>query len=298
MMSPKLERLLYTAYRKGAAHEFTSHLKTYKQPTSNFDEKYYMVPIYQAMYNAYQAGTLEKFFEASDRDEAMKGYFTEGLSLKEFMAELNKLDMLFHEYNRVLKKDESLKDRVVRRFMNNFCGNDGWMKFYTSRLESDVETEFEYRIYLAVDNSSLHRFASALMSACKYYGVPYEFKINNAEGQNQYDNFVFYTSEENLAGAIKAIQAVLARPNGTKLNQPCLIAYPYDENIRVAPEISFKRSYSEETDLMLEDVALHSEGKENFVSNVDYNLDIVLQDTQIACSKVREQLANDTVPTR
>lgn len=88
------------------------------------------------------------------------------------------------------------------------------------------------KIYLSIDNSSIHFFANQLFLTCLERGYyDFDFKINNNESTNRRDNVVIYCNKDNFGLYVGLIQELLAECPNIKLNSPHLLGVPYDDKI-------------------------------------------------------------------
>lgn len=116
------------------------------------------------------------------------------------------------------------------------------------RGQNATPSENNLKLYLSVDNSDLHYFATRLISKSldKDYN-DIDFKINNDQTMNRRDNVVIYCNEKNFGKYISVVEEVLSETPDLKLNAPHLLATPYSEHIYVGIDPNDgKTSYTEQ----------------------------------------------------
>ena len=88
------------------------------------------------------------------------------------------------------------------------------------------------KIYLSIDNSSIHFFANQLFLTCLERGYSdFDFKINNNESTNRRDSVVIYCNKDNFGLYVGLVQELFAEYPHIKLNSPHLLGVPYDDKI-------------------------------------------------------------------
>lgn len=104
------------------------------------------------------------------------------------------------------------------------------------------------KIYLSIDNNSLHCFANLFLILCLEYGyTDLKFKINKDESLNRRDNVVVYCNEKNFSQYVKLIQDIILNNPEIKFNSPHLLGIPYDKYIYCGIDSDDgKTSYTEE----------------------------------------------------
>ena len=88
------------------------------------------------------------------------------------------------------------------------------------------------KLYLSVDNSSLHHFANLFLISCLEYGyTDFDFKINKNESINRSDNVVIYCNDKNFGQYVKLLQEIIQNNPNIIFNKPHLLGIPCDEHI-------------------------------------------------------------------
>lgn len=254
------------------------YLKNYNQPQSSFNnDAFYKLQIL-LMHQFHNHNNLSSLgFRYSMLHE-----ISCGLSLEEFENKIKGLNYISTDTRL------NLEQLVFNAFNREVLSLGGWFKIYADKIKGTTISNPTHRIYLAVDNSCLHRFALLLLQQCSLRHIQYQFKINNGNLQNNYDNVVIYTNEEELPKYIHSIETILNKNKKIKFNQQCLIAYPYDKNIAIAPYIDTKtESYSQIVCNSISYYRDNAESKLEFISNVDQYFNKVLGSTKRLCEEIR-----------
>lgn len=150
-----------------------------------------------------------------------------------------------YDFNNPILDSDNFYNLVSRSLRNRekLIESFEWKAFQKDKLENKIlnNQNFLYKIYLSVPNECLEQFAMRLLANCVSKKVDYDFKINNNSNINRSDNVVIYATDENYQKYIDVIHEVLKSP-GLKTNngQQHLLAFPYDEDISVAPYIDQK----------------------------------------------------------
>ena len=91
-------------------------------------------------------------------------------------------------------KLEKMKDNLERLFKH-------WIPVETNTAR---KIERNIKIYLSIDNSSLHAFANEfLLAALNQDLKDFSFKVNNNQSINRRDNVVIHCSDENIGTYIR-----------------------------------------------------------------------------------------------
>lgn len=259
-----------------------TYLKQYKQPLSKFNDMEYDNLKFYLMYQYHKCKNLSSLFTEPYVIEILNRIPT-NLSQADFVNEINKLTK--YNYNSSIDLCES----VNRRFKNKVLKVSGWLKLYSNNVIGSPISETTHRIYVAIDNAYLHKFSFLLVKYCELYNISYQFKINNVDEGNQYDNVVIYSNENELPKYIYVITEILNRISNIKVNKPCLIGYPYDNNIVVAPYIDTEfESYSSIVSKNIAYYRDYSEDRKDFFRNVENYLNDTLFSTKQLCEKIKQ----------
>lgn len=90
----------------------------------------------------------------------------------------------------------------------------------------------DLKIYLSVDNSSMHRFAYLFILGCLEAGyLDFDFKINKKESINRRDNIVIYCNKKNVGRFIEVVEEIIRQHPEIEFNETHLLGIPYDEHI-------------------------------------------------------------------
>lgn len=298
-MEELLKKLLLEKINDDEIDYFSKYLKSYNQPESNFNEEWKQLLLLSLLqtYNKY-IGLPKLFYESEEiiLPSSLINIDSHYMSEEQFSKELNKLSNINN------KDGKNIKKILYQRFNRMIIGTtdlrnieSGWLKIYSRKLKVEgkkMSPQTAHRIYLSVDNSCLHKFAYLLLSHCQvFYLYDYEFKINDKNGKNFYDNVVIYATQEQLPKYIKIINKILEENPDITMNQPCLIAHKYDSNIVVAPYIDTEsESYSDivsEAISRLRDVA---KTREEFIQMVEEYFKYTLLSTKKLCDDLKEEL--------
>ena len=263
------------------------YLKKYKQPESNFNFLDFMDLKTYLMQQYHNSKGLSSLFDEQNIVQILKS-IPRNLSKDEFINEVNKLEQF------KLSSETDLNLILHNAFNGQVLDLGGWFKIYSTKITEKSEIEITHRIYVAVDNFCLHKFALALIKCCEVCNVPYEFKINNGDGENQYDNVVIYSNEIDLPKYIYIITKILNKMPSIKVNKSCLIGHQYDNNIVVAPYIDYDlESYSS---IVSDKIAYYrdcSEDRNDFLRNVENYLEEILFSTKELCDKIKYNKLSD-----
>jgi len=138
------------------------------------------------------------------------------------------------EYWRKLDRIDSSK---INRLSNSLDSiNPDWIgislpKNNLNTQSSDEQSKY-IKIYLSVDNNSLHQFANQFLLSCLEYGYSdFDFKINKKANVNRRDNVVIYCTDKNFRQYIDLVQEVIKNNPRIAFNQPHLLGIPYDEHV-------------------------------------------------------------------
>lgn len=134
------------------------------------------------------------------------------------------------------KKSEKMERSKVEKLNNSL--NDispYWIGMNFPHSSDDNKSDEQVdniKIYLSVDNNSLHYFANLFLISCLEYGyTDFDFKINKDESLNRRDNVVIYCNAKNFGQYIKLIQEIVQNNPDIVFNKSHLLGIPYDENI-------------------------------------------------------------------
>ena len=139
----------------------------------------------------------------------------------EYWSKLDRVDP-----NKITKLNNSL-DNINPDWVGVIVPNSN------SEKESSNSKTKSLKIYLSIDNNSLHLFANKFLLSCldRDY-TDFDFKINKNPNINRRDNVVIYCNEENFGKYVSLIQEIVQNNLEIKFNQPHLLGIPYDEHIR------------------------------------------------------------------
>jgi hypothetical protein len=88
------------------------------------------------------------------------------------------------------------------------------------------------KIYLSIDNSSLHHFTNLFLISCLEHGyTDFDFKINKRNSANRRDNVVIYCNDKNIGKYIKLIKKIIKDNPGIVFNNPHLLCISVDKHI-------------------------------------------------------------------
>lgn len=278
-MQALLKDILLEKINDDVIYTMGDYLKRYNQPDSyfNYDEFYKLKLVLMHKYHNHK-----NLCSLNPQKFNMLHQISCCLSLEQFEEEIDKLGSITTD------NGMSLEQRVHNAFGNKVLHLGGWFKIYADEIKGTTVSDITHRIYLAVDNSCLHKFALSLVNECGLFHVQYRFKINNGDLENQYDNVVIYANKEELPAYIHCIEKVLNKNPEIKFNQKYLIAYPYDKNIAVAPYLDTNNeSYSQIVSEMISDCRDDANSREDFILKVDRCLNGVLDSTKTLCDKIK-----------
>lgn len=184
----------------------------------------------------------------------------------------NKLTDL-EQLNNFLGKMGAIKDETVENINNDLDKvNKSWIGISHPKKE-EIETEQdEIKIYLSVDNNSLHLFANNFLLTCLEHGCSdFDFKINKDESINRRDNVVIYCNGKNFGQYVKIVQEVIAKNNQIEFNNPHLLGIPCDEHIYCGIDFDDgKRSYTDEWCRTILEALNKGKTAEEIVSIIEY----------------------------
>ena len=159
------------------------------------------------------------------------------------------------EYWSKLDRVDSSK---INRLYNSLNGvSPYWIGISLPKENSDIQNpseQTEYiKIYLSVDNNSLHQFANQFLLSCLKYGYSdFDFKINKNANINRRDNVVVYCTVKNFGQYVNLVQEVIENNPTIVFNQPHLLGIPYDEHIYCG--IDFDNGKTSYTDKLCENM--------------------------------------------
>jgi len=134
------------------------------------------------------------------------------------------------------RKAETMERIKVEKINNSLNGvSPHWIGMNIPRNTGDSEKSEQVesiKIYLSIDNSSLHCFANLFLIFCLECGyTDFDFKINKDESINRRDNVVIYCNDKNFGQYVKLIQEIIQNNPNIIFNKPHLLGIPCDENI-------------------------------------------------------------------
>lgn len=280
-MQQLLKNILLENINNDRIYNISEFLKDYNQPKSNFnlsDFNELHLFLMHKYHNHKNLGSLYSDLKISKLLHTISA----GLSLKEFESKIEELTLI------PTKRGINLGQLVTNSFNSKILDLSGWLKIYFDKIKGSSVNKPTYRIYLAVDNSCLHRFALLFIKQCELNHVHYQFKINNGNGENKYDNVVMYAAANELPLYIHCIANVLDKHPEIKLDQQCPIAYPFDKNIAVAPYLDTEtESYSQIVSNAIGYYRENAESRDEFISNVEEYFARILKTTEILCTEIR-----------
>ncbi len=134
-------------------------------------------------------------------------------NLKDYWEKLSRVN---------LDKLEKMKNNLEKYFTH-------WIPIATNTAK---EIERNIKIYLSVDNSSLHLFVNKFLLKCLSQDLKdYSFKVNNNQFINRRDNIVIHCNVENVGIYLRLVQEVIKENPNIIFNSPHLLGIPYDNNI-------------------------------------------------------------------
>lgn len=157
------------------------------------------------------------------------------------------------EYWSKLNKVDPSKINRLNNSLNDISPD--WIGMSLPKENLDIQNpneQTEYiKIYLSVDNNSLHQFANQFLLSCLEYGYSdFDFKINKNVNINRRDNVVVYCTDKNFGQYVNLIQEVIKNNPKIAFNQPHLLGIPYDEHIYCG--IDFDNGKTSYTDKLCE----------------------------------------------
>jgi len=137
------------------------------------------------------------------------------------------------EYWRKAETMERIKVEKINNSLNGISPHWIGMNIPHNTGDSEKGEQVEsIKIYLSIDNSSLHRFANLFIISCLEYGyADFDFKINKDESTNRRDNVVIYCNDKNFGQYVKLIQEIIQNNRDIIFNDPHLLGIPCDEHI-------------------------------------------------------------------
>ena len=137
------------------------------------------------------------------------------------------------EYWEKAEKMERSKVEKLNNSLNNISTH--WIGMNIPHNTGDSETSEQVegiKIYLSIDNNSLHQFANLFLISCLEYGyADFDFKINKEESSNRRDNVVIYSNDKNFGQYVKLIQEIIQNNPNIMFNKPHLLGIACDEHI-------------------------------------------------------------------
>lgn len=287
-MQPLLKDILIENVNNENIYDIYRFLKNYNQPESYFNDSDFEELYYSLMHKYHNHKNLGSLFEDEKYSKILHN-ISAGLSLEDFEKEIKRLALIATD------RGISLGQFVYNTFNKKIISLSGWFKIYSDRLKGSTINDHTQRIFLAVDNSYLHKFSLLLVQQLELFHIHYQFKINNGDGGNSYDNVVIYLSEEELPIYIKCILNILDKHPEIKINQQCVLAYPFDKNIAVAPYLDTKyESYSQIVCKKIVQFRQKALSLDEFISNVENYFNQTLAPTEKLCEEIRNKLLNNT----
>ena len=123
------------------------------------------------------------------------------------------------------------------------------------QISSDTinPSDNQIKLYLSVDNSSLHLFTNKFLLACLENGFQdYDFKINSNPSINRRDNVVIYCNTKNLGKYISILDNIISFNQDIVFNSPHLLGIPYNDKIYVG--VDFENGKVSYTDKMCSNI--------------------------------------------
>ena len=138
-------------------------------------------------------------------------------------------------------------------FISRGFNNNEWQQIYNTYFNNTSFPKIEHRLYLNTEIPYIHKFALLFYQKCKERNIEYNFKFST--NQNRSDQFVIYSSTENLADYIDIIREILIEHKEIANNTytPPPLAGIIDDKIGYGahPEDDSKSSYSKKRAYML-----------------------------------------------
>lgn len=134
------------------------------------------------------------------------------------------------------KVDQIHHDKTIKLYNSLNKINSYWIGVSLPKTNVNIQNQDEtpdyIKIYLSIDNGSLHLFANQFLLSClEYQYNDLDFKINKDENINRRDNVVIYCTDKNFGQYVKLVQEVIQNNPKISFNQPHLLGIPYDEHI-------------------------------------------------------------------
>ncbi len=276
-MQQLLKNILLENINNDVIDNISDFLKKYNQPKSSFNYSDFENLKLFLMYKYHTHKNLKSLLKG-ENISLFPNTISAGLSLEQFKAELKKLAIIPTNGNSI-----SLEQLLHNGFNMKILNLSGWFKIYSDKIKGCSVNVSTHRIYLAVDNSYLHKFALLFIKQCELFHLHYQFKINNANGQNSYDNVVIYANKNELLTYISCIRNVLNNSPEIKINQQCILAYPFDKSIAVAPYLDKdNKSYSQIVSNKISYFREIAESKSEFMINVENYFKEILKPIELA----------------
>lgn len=287
-MQPLLKDILLENINNDVIYNVSDFLKSYNQPKSDFDYSAFDELKIFLMHKYHNHKNLSSLFKDSKISELLHT-ISAGLSLEQFKIEIKKLGLISTD------RGISLEQLVHNSFNSRIINLSGWFKIYSDKIKGSTVNDPTQRIYLAVDNSYVHKFALLLIKQCELFHLSYQFKITNANGKNNYDNVVIYANENEIPTYINCLVNILNKYPEIKMNQQCLLAYPFDQNIAIAPYLDTKdKSYSQIVSSVISHYRENAESRLEFISNVDNYFNQMLKPTETLCDEIKNTMFYDS----
>lgn len=141
------------------------------------------------------------------------------------------------------KKDSELLDALED--YNPFDQvHTSWNYLASRYFDNKKSSEFDvkHRLYLNVDSTIVHKFATILFNKCNEYGINYEFKFSDVA--DKADSIVIYCSNDNLLVFVKLLELIKKEyPEfEDKIHKPPVFTGVYDGWIGYGEEYSKAKS--------------------------------------------------------
>ena len=162
------------------------------------------------------------------------------------MEDFASIGSVIKNWDSAYKKNPSLIDKHAREIDAELPKlGGGWNDWVSICMPNTPKQEEGLKLYLSVDDSSLHLFANSFLVACITNGYEdFNFKINKKEDINRRDNVVVYCTNENVSKYINIINQILSANPNIKFNAQSLLAMPCNEHISIGMDPGNGQSYS------------------------------------------------------
>lgn len=289
IMHPLLKEIVLENINNERIDDISNYLKTYNQPNSNFEDSAFLELKLYLMYLYNKNQKISSLYKNKNEEENLQTFPPE-ISFEQFKLEMKKLNLI--ATNRGLNLEQLVHNSFNRKIINL----SGWFKIYADKIKGSFINQPTHRIYLAIDNSCLHKFALLIIKECERKKIAYQFKINNGNGENSADNVVIYANQTEVVSYIKSIKTILAEHPEIAINPTYLLAYPFDQTIAIAPYMDTKeKSYSEIVSDTIRNLRENASSKTEFISDIEIYLNQILQSSKILCHEIRKTLFNDAL---